>query len=154
MTNDCSSDLTLSTGHFNGQLCEWWWILSLLVFGGSWMRSNCTSRCVCTRLSTDRWSSDVRPIDATEENQTREYCANVASQVKKERQQQLHSSQKMYSETVAIQDFFSFRIKIANHLRMNFISFWIFNANDARRWRLKSNDLKWNEFTLKNRLSV
>jgi hypothetical protein len=40
--HECKIDARTPLGNLDGKLCQWWWLLPLLLFCGSWLRSHCS----------------------------------------------------------------------------------------------------------------
>ena len=53
-------DARAALGDQHGKLCQRRRLLSLLIFGGAWLRSRCAGRCLCTWLSAHRRGAGVR----------------------------------------------------------------------------------------------
>lgn len=71
------SDARATMGHLDGQLCQWWWLLSLLIFSGSWLWSYYSGRYLRTWMPANCWGSALRCFAIAEEGQKDEDSSDV-----------------------------------------------------------------------------
>lgn len=72
------SDARTSMGYFNGQLCQRWWILPLLLLRCARMRQDCSRGHLRPWMPSNCWSSTVwRPAVAEEDQQAQGFPSLV-----------------------------------------------------------------------------
>lgn len=76
------SNARAKVGHLHGKLCKWWWLLPLLLLCRPWLRQDCPSWYICSRLPTYSWGPALWNPPAAEEDQQAQGFPDLVDQIR------------------------------------------------------------------------